>query len=169
MSNHALDEGPGQIGDHITCIAACQRRDLQVDAEDDQQHNCHSKGRNISEEDGYREQDLVKALSQVCSHCAKNVAEDPADQNGGQLQRHSPADGGSQNITDLPGILAEGFAEIAMKHILHEHTKLHDHGFVGAKLLLIVLINFTDGSSVGHTRGQLAGDGRNGVGRHQSG
>ena len=169
MGDDRLDKRPGEVGDHITCIAACQGRDLQIDAEDDQQNNCHCEGRDISEEDGYRQQNLIKALAQVCSHCAQDVAQDPADQNGGQLQGHRPADGGGEDVAHLAGVLTEGFAEIAMEHILDEHAELDDHGLVGAELLLIVLVNFTDGGGVGHTGGQLAGDGGNGVGRHQPG
>ena len=70
MGNDGLDKGPGQIGDHISCIAACQRRDFQFYAEDDQQNNCHSKGRNVSKENGHRQQDLVKALAQIGCHSA---------------------------------------------------------------------------------------------------
>ena len=75
------------------CIAACQGRNLQIHAEDDQQNNCHSKGRDISKENGYRKQDLVKALLQVSSHSTQNITQQPSNDNGGQLQRYSPAHG----------------------------------------------------------------------------
>ena len=123
----------------------------------------------FAKEQEHRHQNLVETLADVRCQSAQKVAQEPADQNGGQLEADSPHNGAGNNVADRSGILTEGKAKIAMDRVLAENQKLLGHGLIGAELFGIVLINLLHSGGVGHTGSQLTGDSGNRVSRHQTG
>ncbi len=169
MGNHRPDKGPGQVGDHIVVIASRQGCDLQIHGEHHQQDHRHGKGGDIAHKQGHGQQHLVKALLDVGGQGTQHVAQDPAHEDGGQLQSDGPAHGGGNDLADPLGILAEGDAQIAAEQVLHINEELLGHGLVQTELLHVLLIGLLDDGRVGGAAHQLAGDGGHRVGRHQPG
>ena len=169
MLDHGLDEGPAEIGDHIEGIAAGDGEPLQVDGEEDQQHDRHTEGGHVAQEQERGEQDLVEALADIGGKGTQDIAQQPADDDRRELQAHGPHDRVAYDITYGTGVLAERGAEIALQGILGEAEELLMHGQVGAEFFLEALVDLLDCGGIGHALGHLAGDGGDGIHRHHPG
>ena len=168
MTDHRLDEIPAQVGDHVEVVAAADGRDLQVNSEDNQHDNGHTESGDVADEQGDGHQDLVPALLQVSCQSAQQVAQNPAGDNGGELQSQGPDDGAGDDVSNGAGILAEGQTEVTLQSVLAEQQELLPHGLVDAELLGIVFVHLLDCGSIGHGA-HLGHDTGNGVGGHQTG
>ena len=169
MLDHGNDEVPAKIGDHIEGIAAGDGEPFQGDGEYQQQHNGHTEGRHVAQEQEGGKQNLVPAFFQVGGQGTQKVTQDPAGENCRQLQTNCPHNGAAYDVGNLSGVLAEGGAEVALQGVLDEAEELLMHGQVGAEFFFVALVDFLDGGCVGHALGHFAGDGGNGVSGHHTG
>ncbi len=67
------------------------------------------------------------------------------------------------------GILAEGYAKIALEYIPDIHEKLFVHGFVGAKQFRVLFIHPLDPGLTGHACSCPLHNGSHGIPRHHAG
>ena len=167
MGDAGPHELPAQVRNHIETVTARGGCDFQIDCKDNEENDRHAERGDRAHEHGQGHQNLVKALADVGGQRAEQVAQQPADENRGQLQRNGPGNGAGDDVGNGARILAEGGAEIAADCVFHEDKELLVHRLVGAEFLLIALVDFLHGAGVGHALGQLAGDGGHRVGRHQ--
>ena len=98
MRDYGLDKVPAESRNHTDVIAAVDRRDLPSDCEQDKKDDGHSEGRDCAEKHGKGHQNFVEAFTDVSGKRAKEVAQEPADNDGRKLEGKGPWDGVADNI-----------------------------------------------------------------------
>ena len=168
MRNDGGDELRVEAGNHAWVIRAVNRRDFQIDGEHNQKDDGGAEGRDRADEQAGRHERLVPYAALVGREGAQQVAQDPAHQDGRQLQRHSPPDAAADDIRNGSGILVVADAEGALGRVADEIPELAEDILVQAELVLVegdLLLHLFGGGSGADA---LAHDGVDRIAGHQT-
>ena len=137
MGDHGRDEFPVEARDHTRVIRSVDRSHPEGYRKNNQQDHRGAESRNRAEKQADRHQCLIPEAAFVGRQGAQQVAQQPADQDGRQLQCHRPPDTGSDNIGYQAGVLVVADAERTADGIFDKIPELSENVFIQSELVLV--------------------------------
>ena len=142
---------------------------MQLGGQQPQQEHAQAKSRYIADKHEHRHQHRVHRAPYVGGDGPQHVANEPAHQNGGDLQAQRPDDGRADDVVDRAGVLGNGRAQIPAQGVAGKGKELLGQGFIQPKILGVLLHHLLAHAGVGDARRRLVYQHIHWVAGHEAG